>query len=368
MSQTATSDLASVSDMDMVIDSDAHILESLEQILPYMEDEVSKKFISETSNPQAMIYSVALTGPFPQSYYGTGQNPYEFEGDLEAKKLSEQDDFDINYGILGPTLNLALPTVNNDRFAAAIAGAYNRFVLNKFVDETDRVVPTMIVPGQVPERAAKQIDRWGAEFEAVHMTPSGLRPPCGYEKYDPIYEAAADQDLPIIMHAGATNYTFPIQFAYSQTHAQSMITNFAASLQWHLTSLIYNGAVERHSDIDFVFQEAGIGWIPYTRYRLDDYYLAEGEYLPWVDKPPREYLDDQFYFSTQPLGHTADRPQSIADFIEMAGPENIMFSTDLPHSDFDTPEELFDRIQGRLSDDEVRNVMGGNAARVFGLG
>lgn len=361
-----TRGIKSLDDLDVIVDGDAHILESLEEILEYMENDVSKKFISSASDPTSMIYTAGLSGTLP-SYYDTDDDIAGLSEGVIEKKLKEQDDFDIDYGVLGPTLNLALPTVNNDRHAVALAQAYNSFVMDKVAGKTDALTAAIIVPGQVPDKAAELIDRFGDEADAVQMPPSGLMPPIGYEKYDLIYEAAAKKDLPVVLHAGANNMTFPIQFKYCQTHPESMITNFPFSLMWHLTSLIYHGAAERHPDVDFVFQEAGLGWAPYTKFRMDDYYLAEGEYLPWMDKLPSDYMDEQVYFTTQPLGHTKDRPEFIANFVEMAGTGNVLFSSDLPHHDFDTPEELFDRLKGNLDDEDIRAVMGENAAKVFGF-
>jgi predicted TIM-barrel fold metal-dependent hydrolase len=53
--------------------------------------------------------------------------------------------------------------------------------------------------------------------------------------------------------------------------------------------------------------------------------------------------------------------------IEAAGPHNIMYSSDLPHTDFDPPEELFDRVAPYLDEEDVRGMMGETAAEVFGL-
>jgi predicted TIM-barrel fold metal-dependent hydrolase len=53
---------------------------------------------------------------------------------------------------------------------------------------------------------------------------------------------------------------------------------------------------------------------------------------------------------------------------KMAGPENLMYSADIPHTDFDAPEELFTPIKSRLEPDEVRGMMGETAMDVFGLG
>jgi predicted TIM-barrel fold metal-dependent hydrolase len=51
----------------------------------------------------------------------------------------------------------------------------------------------------------------------------------------------------------------------------------------------------------------------------------------------------------------------------MAGVDNVLWTADIPHPDFDTPEELFDRIKGYFSPDELNKLMGKNAEKLYGL-
>lgn len=91
--------------------------------------------------------------------------------------------------------------------------------------------------------------------------------------------------------------------------------------------------------MEFVIQENGIGWIPYTAWRLDDHYLECLDEAPLLDRLPSECFEERFYFTTQPLGHTAKRPKHLAWAIEMAEPESIMYASDLGHPDFDPLRE-----------------------------
>ncbi|MEF8822280.1 MAG: amidohydrolase family protein, partial [Halovenus sp.] len=150
---------------------------------------------------------------------------------------------------------------------------------------------------------------------------------------------------------------------YAEDHA--MVHPFTA--MWNLTTMLFRGVPERFPDLKFVFQEAGIGWIPYTLWRLDDHYLELSDEIPALDRLPSEYVHEQFYFTTQPLGHTARNPEHLAMAIEMAGPDNLMYSSDLPHPDFDPPEELFDRINGHFDRETVAGIMGETACEVYDL-
>jgi predicted TIM-barrel fold metal-dependent hydrolase len=365
--------IRSLDSVDVIVDTDAHVTESIDDLVAYMDDdhEGIRRIIEDAAHPSHDVYSVAHPLPpfihteaFGDVY---GDKP---TGTVEAKR-SEMEEFDLDYSILGPTLNLALATVNNDHAAVALANAYNSWVLDQFIDADETIRTPVVAAPQVPERAAEEIDDRAGEDGVVAVTiPStGLVPPAGHRIYDPIYEAAEDNDLPVMFHSGsgATADIFPVMRKWAETYAEdhAMVHPFTA--MWNLTTMLFRGVPERFPDLTFVFQEAGIGWIPYTLWRLDDHYLELSDEIPALDRLPSEYVHEQFYFTTQPLGHTARNPEHLAMAIEMAGPDNLMYSSDLPHPDFDPPEELFDRINGHFDRETVAGIMGGTACEVYDL-
>jgi hypothetical protein len=366
--------LRSLDDVEVVVDTDAHVTESVADLMPYMEERHTglKRIIEDAAHPEHDIYSVAHPMPpfihteaFGDVY---GDKP---TGTVEAKK-SEMAEFELDYSVLNPTINLALATVNNDHMAVALANAYNSWILDQFVAGNEEHIVTPIVAApQAPDKAAEEIDDRADEDGVVGVTipATGLVPPPGHRWFDPIYEAAQDNDLPVLFHSGsgATADIFPVVRKWAQTYAEDHAVVHPFSHMWNLTSMLFQGVPERFPELTFVFQEAGIAWIPYMTWRLDDHYLELSDEIPALTKLPSKYVEEQFYFSTQPLGHTARNPRHLALALEMAGPENIMYSSDLPHPDFDPPEELFDRIKGHFDAETVNAVMGGNAADVFGL-
>jgi predicted TIM-barrel fold metal-dependent hydrolase len=365
--------IRSLDSVDVIVDTDAHVTESIDDLVMYMDDnhEGIRRIIEDAAHPSHDVYSVAHPLPpfihteaFGDVY---GDKP---TGTVEAKR-SEMEEFDLDYSILGPTLNLALATVNNDHAAVALANAYNSWVLDQFIDADETIRTPVVGAPPVPARAAEEIDDRADEDGVVAVTiPStGLVPPAGHRIYDPIYEAAEDNDLPVMFHSGsgATADIFPVMRKWAETYAEdhAMVHPFTA--MWNLTTMLFRGVPERFPDLTFVFQEAGIGWIPYTLWRLDDHYLELSDEIPALDRLPSEYVHEQFYFTTQPLGHTARNPEHLAMAIEMAGPDNLMYSSDLPHPDFDPPEELFDRINGHFDRETVAGIMGETACEVYDL-
>lgn len=372
-SQRDANRIRSLDEVDVIVDTDAHVTETIEDLLTYMDDdhEAWRRIIADAAHPSHDMYSVAHPMPpfihteaFGDVY---GDTP---TGTVEAKK-SEMEEFDLDYSILNPTLNLALATVNNDHAALALANAYNSWIIDQFVDVHENVFTPLVAAPQVPEKTAEEIDDRADEDGIVGvMIPStGLVPPAGHRMYDPIYEAAEDNDLPVLFHSGsgATADMFPTVRKWAETYAEDHAVVHPFTAMWNLATMLFRGVPNRFPDLDFIFQEAGIGWIPYTLWRLDDHYLELSDEIPGLDQLPSEYVHEQFYFTTQPLGHTARNPKYLAMAIEMAGADNVMYSSDLPHPDFDPPEELFDRINGHLDRETVAGIMGETALEVFDL-
>jgi uncharacterized protein len=363
----------SLDDIDLIVDTDAHVTESIDDLISYIEekDKGLKRIIKDAAFPEHDIYSIAHplpafihTDAFGDVY---GDQP---TGTVEAKR-QEMAEFDLDYSVLNPTINLALATVNNDHMAVALANAYNSWILDKFVDTDDNIVTPITAAPQAPDKAAEEIDD-RADMDGVvgvSIPATGLVPPPGHRWYDPIYQAAQDNDLPVMFHSGsgATADAFPVVRKWAETYAEDHAVVHPFTHMWNLTSILFQGVPEKFPDLDFVFQEAGIAWIPYMTWRLDDHYLELSDEVPGLQKLPSKYIEERFYFSTQPLGYTERNPRHLALAIEMAGPDNIMYSSDLPHPDFDPPEELFDRIQGHFDRETVNNIMGATAVEVFGL-
>lgn len=357
-----------------VVDADAHVTETVDDLLPYFDDRYSavRNRIRDANHRLYDIYSVSHpTDPSIHSEFGDIYSEDDAPARARDAKLSEMSRFGIDYAVLDPTLNLALNTVDNPHFQVALANAYNDWVIDTFTDHEEELKATILVPPSRPEIGAEEIDRLADEEDVVgvQIPSTGLVPPAGDVTYDPIYEAAADNDLPVCFHgaASSTFHIFPLMRRFNDTYAEDHALVHPFTQMWHLTTLLYRGIPERFPGLDFVFQEAGIGWVPYLLWRLDDHYMELSADLPYLEKLPSEYVADCVHFTTQPLGLTAKRPDHLAKMVELVGPENVLYASDLPHADFDPPEELFDRVVGHFEEGTVRGMMGERAAEVFGL-
>jgi hypothetical protein len=356
-----------VADLDVVVDCDAHVTEHQDDLLPYLDEPFASALATDVDDSYGYISSF-----YPSAGFLTPVNTGKAEGKSVRSSAEVREGMallDTNRVVLTPTQNLYLGCVQHPELAAALGHAYNEWLLDTMLDPDEGLYGACVVAPQRPAAAAAEIDDRADEdgICAVFLPSGGVTPLLGKRQYDPIYEAAERADLPVMMHnaAGTMLLSFPNLFQGFDRYLSSHAPVHAMQHMAHLSSMLTKGTPERF-DIDFIIQEAGIGWIPYFTRRFDHEYRAKREDAPMLEKLPSEYVRDQFYFTSQPVEGTGD-PDYVASMVELMGPESLLFSSDYPHLDFDHSADLFRVLRSRLGETAARNVYGETALEVFGF-
>jgi hypothetical protein len=112
------------------------------------------------------------------------------------------------------------------------------------------------------------------------------------------------------------------------------------NMQAVVTSLIFEGVLERFPGLKIVLIEGGFAWAPSLSWRMDKHWERMRKETPHLRRPPSEYLREHFWFTTQPI-EEPENPQDLAGIMELVGYDRLMFSTDYPHWDFDHPQRAF---------------------------
>lgn len=366
MSQSSV--IRSLDDLDVVVDADFHITEQQEDFITYIDDPFDK-MLNRGEHEDGSGFLTNLypsSGLFTPVVTGKAEHP---SARTRKEMVEARQMLNTNRGVVTPTQNLYLGMVHHDELAVALASAYNEWLLDEIIDEENGIYGTALVAPQKPEKAAEEIDDRASESGIVgaFIPSGGIRPPLGDESYYPIYEAAEDNGLPVSMHNASGNQMlhFPAQFQDYKRFLSIHATTHAMIHMTHLTTMITRGVPERFPDLDFIFQEAGIGWIPYMMRRLDHEYSAKREDAPMLEQMPSDYIRDQFYFTSQPVEGTDD-PKYVQDMVRLFdGETNLMFSSDYPHFDFDHSSALLDVLRAEFDDDEIANIYGETALSVY---
>ncbi|HEX4203406.1 MAG TPA: amidohydrolase family protein [Ktedonobacteraceae bacterium] len=275
--------------------------------------------------------------------------------------LLKQQVFDlypIKYGIL--TAQFAPGVMPGQfEFAAALASAYNDFVVEHWLPRDSRLRTSLHVTPQDPQAAVREIERLGDHPQVVQVMMLIGKRAYGDPFYHPIFEAAQRHNLVIAMHHhGAVNGALGQEHYYIEWH-----TNVPQGAMAMVTDLVFNGVFEKFPDLKFAILESGYSWLPHILWRMDQNYKSLHQEIPWVKSMPSKHIRERVKFSTQPVEDIS--VENWMRLIDMLDSDRMfMFATDYPHWDFDSPDEA---IPGGLPADVRRRIFYDNARELFGF-
>ncbi|MGH2535366.1 MAG: amidohydrolase family protein [Thermomicrobiales bacterium] len=260
--------------------------------------------------------------------------------DLDLMRRQHLDPHNVEYAILLGQELRPIPTLPDPDYATALASAYNDWMIAQWLEKDERLKGAAIVATQDPRQAAKEIERVGPHPDIVGvLVPNGARFPYGQRYYDPIFEACVALDLPFVLHTGSegagTNGP-PTPVGYPSYYVE-LRQSRSLAFQSHLASMIFEGLFERYPSLRVVFVEGGYVWLPTFLWHVDADWKALRRETPWVKRPPSEYVFEHCRFTSQPM-ESPDRRQQLLTVFEWARAEQtLMFASDYPHFDFDSP-------------------------------
>jgi aminocarboxymuconate-semialdehyde decarboxylase len=170
------------------------------------------------------------------------------------------------------------------------------------------------------------------------------------------FAKAQELDVVIFMHpVGFTQGERLMDHYFNNVIGNPLETTVAAS------HLIFDGVMERHPKLKVVLPHAG-GYLAHYWARMDHAWKARPDCHTIIKKKPTSYLE-KFYFDTI----TFDRAM-LKNMIERYGAEQVVLGTDYPYDmGMEHPVDFIDGVKGLSTRDKAR-IMGGNAARLLGIG
>ena len=251
------------------------------------------------------------------------------------------DRYGIEYGILNKESSLGIGLSPEPDFAAAVASALNDAIVADWLPADPRFRASLLVSVADPELAGREIHRLGDHPGIVQvLMPSGARIPYGQRFYHPIYAAAVEHGLPVAIHPGTEGVGVsgpPGAVGYPGSYLE-WHTGLVCSAIGHLLSLVSEGVFVRFPELRFVLVEGGLSWLPPLLWRFDKNWKGLRQTTPWLVRPPSEYVRDHVLLTTQPI-EEPERPEDLAAILGMFDVGRmVMFASDFPHWDGDTPD------------------------------
>lgn len=347
---------------ETIVDSDVHLMIDDEDLIPYLEEPYKSR----------MKHTFLGRSPkdgWDRTVYGKIQMEIDKVQTADKLKKALCDELHIDYPLIN-TFGLMSRNPEPD-WSVALMKAHNDLLLDKFLDEYDNFKGLATITTQRPNEAAEEIDRLANEKDIVgaYIHNTGPNPPLGDSYYDPMWEAAEQNDMNIAFHGSANGfqYEFPRQNQSLNKFLEVHVLAHPWSHMLTLTSLIVEGTVERFPDIEWAFLEAGISWVPYMMFRLNKEYSIRRSEAPLLEKQPEDYIREKMYFASQPIEEPKQN-SDLAPLIEAVGTDSILFATDYPHWDFDHPEGLEKHLTSSFDEGERKKVLSENAMEVFDIG
>jgi len=292
---------------------------------------------------------------------------YDAATHLEAMDI-EGIDVAVIYGTRGR--QVLMHDDLDPQVAAALARAHNNWTRDFCARDPRRLkfaaqLAFHDVPAAVAE-ARRAVRELGAI--AVIGTPNPIHGRHVHDpEMEPLWTAIEELGVPVGFHpTGQSSLRDDIARRYVDTPNGRVIGVAGRNpieLMMAFGSMAAGGVLERHPGLRCAFLEGTCGWLPWYLWRLDEAWekFGPGSEVQ-ISQLPSQYFFRQCYIATD-----ADE-KPLRQVVEAIGDDNIVVSTDYPHSDglFPTAIEEFVQLEG-VGDKTKAKILWDNCARLYKL-
>ena len=358
----------------IVIDADRHIMEPLslwdDYLAPRFRDRIvanedSWPFVASVDGQRVVDAEPAKT-PFraDKEYAERFKDAIAADFDAESN-LRAMDDEGVTVAVHFPGtagLHVTWRDGTDPAIAVAIAQAYNSWLYDFLAKDPVRLKGIALLPVQDMQETVTELHRVVNElgFVGAFVRPNPMDGRTLADPYyDPMYAAASELNIPIMVHEAAATTLNQI--------GRGRISGFGRHIACHpmeqaLACLNFcgDGILERFPDLTVAFMESGCGWLPFWLERMDEHFkhstFGAGSV---ISKRPSEYFSTQCFISSE--GEEAMIPV-VADLV---GDHVIVTASDYPHPDELCMTDIHTRED--ISDSLRRKIFFDNPMRLYSL-
>jgi predicted TIM-barrel fold metal-dependent hydrolase len=300
-----------------------------------------------------------------------------FGGSDAGERTAALDELGFELQVVYPTAAFVQVAATPAEAQADAAIGMNRG-LAEFCAGDARLLPTAYIPFHLGVDTALRTLRDAVARDIrvamVDMVPvKGGRAP-GHPDHDPIWAAMVDADVLASVHIGLDNGWRPLRPAFFDNgraleHFRSDAPGDALSYmaigypaQLFLSSIIFDGVLERFPGLRFSVAELGAAWVPGFLQHLDQAMRAfrRLQDLSHLSMPPSAYVERQVRF-------TPFAGEPVGWMVQASSPDLYCFSSDYPHHEgSDDPIRRFDDSMAGVSQAARDAFYAGNFAALIG--
>jgi predicted TIM-barrel fold metal-dependent hydrolase len=319
-----------VSTSDPVIDCERHVLvESLSDLAEYLDRSWRQRMLSGE-------FALPPAGPHPGVQIESKRTATEAPDQVAA-----QLDRCAERALLIPSQGLVSSGWLNHTMAAVFSAALNDYMLERWSRADPRFRIAVSVASHDGELAAREIRRAGAHPAVAAVATSVVAVNMGQRHYHPIYEAACELDLPVIVHPGGFEGSVVGPAVLGGIGPRTPEETFSLMPQIamaNVASLVYDGVFARFPRLRIVFAGFGFAWAVPLLWRTDAEWRGLRVEVPWLTSPPSEVVADHVRFV---IDGAAELSAGAWHLAEMLPEGTLLYGSDAPFTS-GAPAEILD--------------------------
>ena len=276
-------------------------------------------------------------------------------------RLADQDLDHVRAEVLYAGVGIFVFSATDAEYQRECVRVYNDWLAEFCAAAPQRLIGIGLLPLRGPMEWAI------AEAERVaRMGMKGFMIPCDVKfhdpRYQPLWAALQDMNLPIAVHPGAAlNYPF-VEFEDIPNNTWIIQVKLYPMMR-SLSMLLGSAILQRYPRLRFVVVEGGIGWMASAVRLMDHWWEDHRQWIqPKLDEKPSHYFQRQVWA-------TFEDDRAGMETRHLLNVDHLMWGSDYPHT-----EGTFPRSQQQIAHDfvdvpdhELRKIAWDNAAQLYGI-
>lgn len=270
--------------------------------------------------------------------------------DVDTLRSAVLESGDRDRVILGYHENLLTTASPYHYLASELVTATNDWTAHEWLEKDSRLNGMVLVYAGLPDHAADEIRRVGKnpQMVAVALGVNGLSNLFGHPIYHPIYAAAAEQSLPVVIQvesdAAADLGSHPIAGGLPTTFGEYRAMS-VQPVMTHVASMITEGVFEKFPTLKLLIVGGGLTWVGSFVWRLGYWFKSLEREAPWLTRLPSAYFFDHVRLSTYSM-ETVPTPAQLAQALSSV-PElqrMVVYASGAPSMEAAGVEETLARL------------------------
>ncbi|MFN8217863.1 MAG: amidohydrolase family protein [Solirubrobacterales bacterium] len=257
----------------------------------------------------------------------------------------------------GPVLLVAAQAIVtsgwlNVATAETFVRAVNDHVLETWLPADPRFRFAPVLAPHDPEHAAAEIRRLGPNPAVAAVCMPLMAINMGQPHYHPIYAAAEEQGLPLMVHPGGGEGNVvgpPVLGGVGPRTPEETFSLLPQVAMSNLSSILFDGIFLRFPALRVIFAGFGFAWAPPVLWRADSEWRGLRVEVPWLTKAPSEYAAEHVRLV---LDGSAELPAGeLERLLALIPQQMLLYGSDAPFAEVDVlaaiealPDELSSRI------------------------